>query len=164
MEKRHSPEYWRDRADEMRLIAETFDNVDTKRVLLDIAADFDELAMLPAADISKAIGAWDGNRRSDAISILLSAPFTHARPRRAEGNAMADKEGTLQLQPSGLWAVRRPGREPDEITSGELFHVEFLGEMRLTRMEFRHSPRRGYYTVDGYPLRDGLRAAIGEPG
>jgi hypothetical protein len=27
-------------------------------------------------------------------------------------------------------------------------------------MEFR----RGYYTVDGYPLRDGLRAAIGEHG
>jgi hypothetical protein len=27
-------------------------------------------------------------------------------------------------------------------------------------MEFR----RGYYTVDGYPLREGLRAAIGEHG
>jgi hypothetical protein len=57
MEKRHSPTYWRDRADEMRSIAETFDNVDTKRVLLDIAADFDQLAKLPVADISKAIGA-----------------------------------------------------------------------------------------------------------
>ena len=62
METRHSPTYWRDRADEMRSIAESFENVDTKRVLLDIAADF-----------------WDRNRRSDAISILLSAPFTHAR-------------------------------------------------------------------------------------
>jgi hypothetical protein len=32
-------------------------------------------------------------------------------------------------------------------------------------MEFRHSPRRGYYySVHGYPLRDGLRAAIGEHG
>src|SRR5262249_19230802 len=33
-----------------------------------------------------------------------------------------------------------------------------------TCMKFRYSPRRGYYTVDGYPLRDGLRAAIGEQG
>jgi hypothetical protein len=57
-------------------------------------------------------------------------------------------------------AVCRPGREPVEITSGKLFRVEVAGEMRLTRMEFR----RGYYTVDGYPLRDGLRAAIGEHG
>jgi hypothetical protein len=86
VEKRHSPEYWRDRADEMRLIAETFDNVDTKRVLLDIAADFDELAMLPAADIS---GAWDGNRRSDAINILLSALFTHASKKRNAGSRRA---------------------------------------------------------------------------
>jgi hypothetical protein len=53
---------------------------------------------------------------------------------------------------------------PVEITSGERFRIEFLGEMPLTRMEFRNSPRRGYYTVDGYPLRDGLRAAIGENG
>jgi hypothetical protein len=36
------------------------------------------------------------------------------------------------------------------------------GKLHLTRMKFRYSPRRGYYTVDGYPLRDGLRAAIGE--
>jgi hypothetical protein len=69
----------------MRSIAETFDNVDTKRVLLDIAADFDKLAMLPVADISKAIGTWDSNRRSDAISILLSTPFTHVSKKRAAG-------------------------------------------------------------------------------
>jgi hypothetical protein len=31
-------------------------------------------------------------------------------------------------------------------------------------MKFRYHPRRGYDTVDGYPLRDGLRAAIGEDG
>ena len=51
-----------------------------------------------------------------------------------------------------------------EITSGEPFRIEFAGKLQLTRMEFRHSPRCGYYTVDGYPLRDGLRAAIGERG
>jgi hypothetical protein len=77
---------------------------------------------------------------------------------------MSEKEGILQMQPSGRWAVCRPRRAPAEITGGERFRIEFLGEMRLTRMKFRDSPRRGYYTVDGDPLRDGLRAAIGENG
>jgi hypothetical protein len=77
---------------------------------------------------------------------------------------MTEKEGTLRMMASGRWAVCSAGREPVAITSGERFRVEFLGEMRLTRMEFRHRPRRGYYTVDGCPLRDGLRAAIGEHG
>jgi hypothetical protein len=77
---------------------------------------------------------------------------------------MTEKEGILKMQPTGRWAVCRRGEKPHKITSGERFRIEFLGEMRLTRMEFRHSPRRGYYTVHGYPLRDGLRAAIGEHG
>jgi hypothetical protein len=53
-----------------------------------------------------------------------------------------------------------------------LFRVEVDGELHVTRMEFRHfdGPLRGrqfrgqpgeYYSVDGYWLRDGLRAAIG---
>lgn len=73
-----------------------------------------------------------------------------------------EKEGVLQMQPSERWAVCRPGREPVEITSGYPFRVEVEGELRLTRMEYRHSDRGGeYYSVDGYCLRDGLRAAIG---
>jgi hypothetical protein len=72
---------------------------------------------------------------------------------------MSEKEGTLRKQPSGRWAVFRPGRDPVEITSGELFRVEIGGEMRLTRMEHLYS--EGYYSIDGYPLRDGMRAAIG---
>jgi hypothetical protein len=74
---------------------------------------------------------------------------------------MSEKEGTLRMMPSGQWPVCRPGETPHEITSGDLFHIEFAGKLHLTRMKFRYSPRRGYYTVDGYPLRDGLRAAIG---
>jgi len=95
-------------------------------------------------------------------AILACDSYSGLRPRRAEGASMSTKEGTLRMMASGRWAVCRAGREPVEITSGERFRVEFLGEMRLTRMEFRHSPRRGYYTVDGYPLRDDLRAAIGD--
>jgi hypothetical protein len=77
---------------------------------------------------------------------------------------MSEKEGTLLMMPSGRWAICRPGETPHAITAGERFRIEFQGELHPTRMEFRHSPRRGYYTVDGYPLRDGLRAAIGEQG
>jgi hypothetical protein len=35
--------------------------------------------------------------------------------------------------------------------------------LQLTRMGYNRNGRR-YYSVDGYPLRDGLRAAIGEQG
>jgi hypothetical protein len=31
-------------------------------------------------------------------------------------------------------------------------------------MEYSHDEPGGYYTADGYPLRDGLRTAIGEHG
>jgi hypothetical protein len=78
------------------------------------------------------------------------------------------KEGVLRMQPSGRWAVCRPGQEPLEIASGQPFRVEVDGakELQLTRMEYRHL-RRGcgeYFSVDDYQLRDGLRAAVGEQG
>jgi hypothetical protein len=88
---------------------------------------------------------------------------------------MSASEGFLQLQHSGCWAIVRPGRIPVEITSGEVFRVEVEGEMKPTRMEFRHfvgpaNVRRlhgrsgDYYSVDGYPLRNGMRAATGGAG
>ena len=79
---------------------------------------------------------------------------------------MSEKEGILRLQPSGRWAVCRPGRAPVEITSGELFRIEVDGELKVTRMEFKYSAvqLKGYYSVDGYHLRNGARAAIGEEG
>jgi hypothetical protein len=87
------------------------------------------------------------------------------RDQSARGAAdMTEKEGTLQIQPSGRWAVYRQGRLPVEITSGELFRVEVGGELKPTRMEYCQEEPGGYYSVDGYPLRDGLRAAIGEHG
>ena len=76
---------------------------------------------------------------------------------------MSAKEGTLRMMASGQWAVCRAGREPIEITSGELFSVEVDGELKLTRMEYNHTDRQ-FYSVDGYPLRDSLGAAIGEHG
>ena len=88
---------------------------------------------------------------------------------------MSATEGILQLQRSGRWAIVRPGRVPVELTSGEVFWVDVNGEMKPTRMEFRHfvgpaNVRRlhgqsgDYYSVDGYPLRNGMRAATGGAG
>ena len=88
---------------------------------------------------------------------------------------MSEKGGILQMQPSGRWAIVRPGRIPVEITSGDLFRIEANGELRVTRMEFRDftGPMKGhmyrgqpgeYYSVDGYRLANGMRAAIDEEG
>jgi hypothetical protein len=60
-----------------------------------------------------------------------------------------DSEGVLFLQPTGRWAVCRSGRPPAEITSGELFRVDVDGELRPTRMEFRHSPGRSRAASSG---------------
>ena len=76
---------------------------------------------------------------------------------------MTEKEGTLRMMATGRWAIYRPGRLPVEITSGELFRVEVAGVegLQLTRMEYDHKGRQ-YYSVDGFRLRNGLHAAIGE--
>jgi hypothetical protein len=51
---------------------------------------------------------------------------------------------------------------PEEITSGELFRVEVEGMegLQLTRMEHAHPG--GYHAAEGFPLRDGLRATLGD--
>jgi hypothetical protein len=78
--------------------------------------------------------------------------------------AMIDKEGTLQMQSSGRWAICRPGFDPIEITSGDVFRIEVPGEAGLRRTRMEHMDGEGYYSVNGYNLRDGLRAAIGAEG
>jgi hypothetical protein len=71
---------------------------------------------------------------------------------------MPEEEGALRMLPSGRWAILRPGRDPMEITSGEIFRLEVDGELRLATME--HLPVRGYYVAEGYELREGMRAAV----
>jgi len=74
---------------------------------------------------------------------------------------MFEKEGILRMLSSGRWAIIRSGYTPYEITSGDVFRVEIDGELKITRMEWAHGERGRYYSVDGYLLREGLRAAIG---
>jgi hypothetical protein len=105
----------------------------------------------------------DGRRLAHAVRYVLERPDLAAEveallpplPR------VVEEEGTLQMQPSGRWAVCRPGREPWEITSGELFRVEVEGREGLQPTRMEHAHPGGYYAVAGYPLRDGLRAALG---
>jgi hypothetical protein len=76
----------------------------------------------------------------------------------------SEKTGTLQRQSSGRWAICRPGQPPVEITSDEEFRIEVRGVdgLQLTRMA--HLYAEEYYSADGYPLWDGLRAALGSKG
>jgi len=51
-----------------------------------------------------------------------------------------------------------------DATSGDIFGVEVPGEVGLRRTRMEHMHGEGYYSVNGYILRDGLRAAIGAEG
>jgi hypothetical protein len=64
------------------------------------------------------------------------------------------KEGILQMQPPGRWAVCRPGLKPIEINSGDNFLIEVDGlpDLKLTRMEFW----RFSGPLKGCEYRDGL--------
>jgi len=69
------------------------------------------------------------------------------------------KEGILRLQRNRRWAICRPDRIPVELASGDLFHIEVDGGLKLTRLEYDYD-KRAYYSIDGYELRSGMRAAI----
>jgi len=123
------------------------------RVLRRIMRDAVESALQDQPETAR-----EFDQGSEKLRIALAKALgpaggpTLLRPRDA-------KECFLYMLPSRRWAVRRPGHDPVEITSGELFRVEVDGEPRTTRME--HAPGLGYYSVDGFELRGGLRAAIG---
>jgi hypothetical protein len=73
----------------------------------------------------------------------------------------SDKVGTLRMQANQRWAIIRPGHAPYELTSGDVFRVEVDGQLKRTRMEWARGRSGRYYSVEGYPLRSGMRAAIG---
>jgi hypothetical protein len=60
---------------------------------------------------------------------------------------MIDKEGTLQMQSSGRWAICRPGFDPIEITSRDVFRIEVPGEAGLRRTRMEHMDGEGYYSA-----------------
>jgi hypothetical protein len=69
---------------------------------------------------------------------------------------MSDEEGILCKQPSGRWVICRPGLDPVEIISGDVFRVEVDGELRLTRMEQMWG--------EDYRLEEAFAAALSQHG
>jgi hypothetical protein len=69
---RYSAEYWRSRADEARAIRDTTIGEEPRRILAEIAADYDRLRDL-------ALTESDLSQRQQAIDVLLSSPISAAR-------------------------------------------------------------------------------------
>ena len=105
--------------------------------------------------------------------VLWLEAISH-QPRARENLIMANNTatliGTLKFNPHGRWEISREGRQPYELSSGDMFLLEVDGVLRLTSIEFRHftGPPKGreyrgqageYHSVDGYRLAHGLRAA-----
>jgi hypothetical protein len=66
---KYTAEYWRDRADEVRAIRDTMTSKELRRILAQIAADYDLLHDLAQSGPSQ---------RQQAIDVLMSHPFSVA--------------------------------------------------------------------------------------
>jgi hypothetical protein len=72
MSRRYTPEYWRNRADEVRAIRDTMTSQESRCILAGIAADYDLLRDL-------ALNEGSGpTRRQEAVDVLMSTPFSAA--------------------------------------------------------------------------------------
>jgi len=71
---------------------------------------------------------------------------------------MTDTIGVLSMNRYGRWEIIREGRAPYGLSSGSVVLLEVDGVLRLTSVEYGHDGR-GYYSVNGYLLAGGLRAA-----
>lgn len=98
-------------------------------------------------------------RQEERVAFELMMERAGFEKRALREEPPSPKEGVLRMQPSHRWAVCRPGRDPVEITSGEPLRIWMGGRFALTHIE--HALGRGYYSVDGYQLVDGMRAAYG---
>jgi hypothetical protein len=81
------------------------------------------------------------------------------------GAAVTRIEGRLRRLPSGRWAIFQRGRDPWEITSGDVIYVAVAGKLALQRTRIEYVPGSrfdgDYVSMDDYPLRNGLRSAAG---
>jgi hypothetical protein len=76
---RYTPEYWRNRADEVRAIRDNMTSEESRRILAEIAADYDRLRDLALKEESGPM------RRQQAVDVLMSTPFSAAtRGRKAK--------------------------------------------------------------------------------
>jgi hypothetical protein len=71
---RYSAEYWKDRSDEVRAIRDNMSSGEARRMLAEIAADYDLLydwALIQSGPF----------KRQQAIDVLTSGPFSAVRDR-----------------------------------------------------------------------------------
>jgi hypothetical protein len=73
---RYTPEYWRNRADEASAIRDTMTCKESRRNLAEIAANYDLLRDLAQTKSGP-------SRRTQAIDVLMSTPFSAAKRGRA---------------------------------------------------------------------------------
>ena len=69
-------------------------------------------------------------------------------------------QGPLAMSVWGKWQIC-VGTARHEISSGEVILLDVSGDGEWKRTRIEHSKSEGgYYSVDGYPLRDGMLAAL----
>jgi hypothetical protein len=73
---KHTAEYWKDRADEIRAIRDNMTGEVPRQIMAEIAADFDRLYHWTLNDSGPP-------KRHQAIEILVSTPFSAATRDRA---------------------------------------------------------------------------------
>jgi hypothetical protein len=81
-----SPQYWKDRADEVRAIANLLQGEETRRMMAEIATDYDRLSEGAKALVTqKERNDEEANRRTrrQITESLISAPFSDARAKQA---------------------------------------------------------------------------------
>jgi PAS domain S-box-containing protein len=81
-----STEYWRDRADEVRAIADCMKGEETRRIMAEIAGDYDRLSKDAKRHVTqKERNEQEANylRQRQATVSLLDAPFAHASAKQA---------------------------------------------------------------------------------
>jgi len=74
-----SLEYWRDKADEVRAIANCMKDEETKRMMAKLASDYDRLSK--QVERQKDPEPSSDARAGQAVEALLEAPFSHKRAR-----------------------------------------------------------------------------------
>jgi hypothetical protein len=86
---KYTAEYWKDRADEARAIRDNMTGGVPRRIMAEIAADYDRLYH------------WTLNRsgpmqRQQAIDVLISSPFSAAQHRKANMSASRRRRSVSQ--------------------------------------------------------------------
>ena len=72
---KYTAEYWKDRADEARAIRDTMNSEEPRRIMAQIAADYELL-------LDWALKQHGPLQRQRAIEVLMSSPFSAVTPDR----------------------------------------------------------------------------------